>query len=435
MRWTLGFAGRASPPQPTEGNEVERRLGRALPGATIAEAAPDFFAKCKVVGAVAGARLDQPRNALMLRFLGPVAPPISIAALVLLITGWLHTVGGAPSVLMHLYYMPVLIAGAKYGKAAAAGVGIWCGLVAGPWMPSAVGAGQQRPAEWLLRMAVLVMVGVVAAWLAQQPAVPVEQSVRDAVEWRALNAALRHDAITVHYQPLVSLASGRVLGAEALCRWFDRAGKQTSPAKFIPMAERTGLIARLGRKVAARAAAQASGWARFRNVPLTMSINVSAKELSDDAYLDTLTHVVGGCATEKVQLCLEITETALMANPERARATLQAARAMGVLIAIDDFGTGQSSLAYLAQFPVDIIKIDASFVSRVEEDEFSQAVVTSVVQLAASLGAQTVAEGIETPGQLSAVRELGCDIGQGYYLGRPASGEAFDWEPRQLNSI
>lgn len=388
------------------------------------------------VRGTAAPRLDRAVAHRVLHLIGLASSFLLVASLITVITLWIQWRGGAPTAFMHLYYLPVLYAGARHGRLAAVVVGFASGIAGGPWMPSSSTPDAVQPVrDWLIRLFFFMLVGFVAAWLARQEPVPVEQSLRDAVVGHALRSALRHDAIKAHYQPFISLSDGRVLGAEALCRWYDKAGRAASPAHFIPVAERTGSVGTLGRSIAKMAASQAQLWSRQRDSMVTVAINVSAIELSDPTYLNYLRELVNKYATDKVQLCLEITETALMVNPQYAKETLATARALGVIVALDDFGTGQSSLAYLSGFPIDVIKIDASFVATVEKDEFSQALIAAVVQLAASLGARTVAEGIETPGQLNAVRELGCDIGQGYYLGRPSAANELDWSPRSLESL
>ena len=163
-----------------------------------------------------------------------------------------------------------------------------------------------------------------------------------------------------------------------------------------------------------------------------MTVNVSGVQLSDPGFLADLVEVARSHETDAFGLCLEITETAIIADPARARATLIDAHELGFTIALDDFGTGQSSLAYLADFPIDIIKIDMSFVAAMDTDPKSHALVRAMVQMAHSLGALTIAEGIETAEQLKALRELGCTLGQGYYLGRPGEADAVVWQARDM---
>lgn len=358
---------------------------------------------------------------------------LSVAAA---ISVWIVVQGGAPTPLMHLYYLPILYAAARHGTLGAAFVAVVCGIAAGPAMPSATSAsGVQSLEDWLTRLALFLLVGVVAAWLAHQQPAPLERSLRDAVVGRALRNAVRTDAIRVHFQPVIWLEDGSVLGAEALCRWFDKHGNSARPDLFIPVAERTGSIGAVGSAVLKQASIQAREWSHERPGEVTVGVNVSAVQLSDPAFLDELKHTVSKYLNTRTRLCLEVTETALMADPDVARTTLQAARELGLIVAIDDFGTGQSSLARLTGMPIDVIKIDRCFVSRVNDDEFSRAVIQAVVHLADSLGASTVAEGIETEEQLRALREIGCHMGQGYYFGRPAAAADMDWAPRRFPAL
>lgn len=340
--------------------------------------------------------------------------------------------GGAPTPLMHLYYLPILYVAARHDIVKAAFVAIVCGLAAGPGMPSSATESHNQPLdEWSIRLAFFVLVGVVAAWLARQQPVPLERSLRDAVIGRALRQAVRTDTIRVHFQPIIWLADGHVVGAEALCRWFDKHGKSAPPDQFIPVAERTGSIGAVGESVLKQATRQAKEWSHERENLVTVGVNVSAVQLSDPAFLRQLRNVMDKYVTPGTRLCLEVTETAMMADPDVARATLQKAREWGAIVAIDDFGTGQSSLSRLTDMPIDVIKIDKCFVARALDDEVARAVVTAVVQLAQSLGATTLAEGIETQEQWSVMRELGCEMGQGFYLGYPVSAHEFDWAPRR----
>ncbi len=341
--------------------------------------------------------------------------------------------GGAPTTLAHLYYIPILYVAVRHGAQAAAGAGVVAGVACGPWMPSSVaGASHQTLDSWLVRLALFVVVGVVAAWLAREEPRPLGVMVRDATVAQGLRAAIRHDQIRVHYQPLIDLTDGDVVGFEALCRWNDSKQRPVPPAQFIPGAERSGVITALGRRVLHRSVDQAREWADAGHEGLLLTVNVSAVQLSDPAFLADLNEIVRRDVSNAFRVCLEITETAIIADPMRALATLTAARALGITIALDDFGTGQSSLAYLADFPIDIIKIDQSFVADIGRDPKSHALVRAMVQMAHSLGALTIAEGIETPEQLSAMRQLGCTLGQGFYLGRPGEADAVVWESRDL---
>ncbi len=341
--------------------------------------------------------------------------------------------GGTPNTWVHLYYIPILYVAVLHGVRAAAGAGIVAGLVTGPWMASSDnGAFHEHVDWWLVRVALFVAVGMIGAWLAREQPRPLDTLVRDAVMARGLRAAIRHDQIRVHYQPLIDLADGGVVGFEALCRWNDSKQRPVPPSRFIPGAERSGVITALGQSVLYQAADQAREWADAGHGGLLVTVNVSGVQLSDPAFLTDLIDIARGNRTDAFRLCLEITETAMIADPSHALGTLLEAHKLGIAIALDDFGTGQSSLAYLADFPIDIIKIDQSFVAAIGRDPKAHALVRAIVQMAHSLGALTIAEGIETAEQLAALRELGCTLGQGYYLGRPGEADAVVWESRDL---
>ncbi|NYI40938.1 EAL domain-containing protein [Demequina lutea] len=352
---------------------------------------------------------------------------IALASLAVLVTG------GVPNPLAHLYYIPILYAAARHGWKGGLSAAIASGLVVGVWMPAPKTAtGNENVLDWGVRLALFVVVALVASWLAHQRPQPLELLIRDMVLGRGLRAAVRHRRLRVHYQPLVDLADGRVIGVEALCRWNDSRQRPVAPDVFIPAAERTGAISMVGREVLRIATEQSEQWANDHGDGMTMSVNVSPLELSHPDFLDGLKALVGEAKLRRYTLCVEITETAIISDPHGALVTLSALREMGALIALDDFGTGHSSLAYLAGLPIDIIKIDQSFVATVDTDPTSRALVNAVVRIASALGATTIAEGIERPSQLRVLKELGCDIGQGYFLGRPAEAADVNWAVRTL---
>lgn len=368
---------------------------------------------------------------------GPEATPVLsvllFAGVTLGVTALVALTGGAPNTWVHLYYVPILYVAVRHGARAAAGAGVMAGLAAGPWMvSSAAGAGHQSAGSWLVRMGLFVVVGVIGAWLAREQPRPLDTMVRDIVVAQGLRNAVRHDQIRVHYQPLIDLVDGEIVGFEALCRWNDSKQRPVPPSRFIPEAERSGVITALGRSVLYQAVGQAQKWSDVGHEGLLVTVNVSGIQLSDPAFLSDLIDIARRKGTDGFRLCLEITETAIIADPGRALETLLEARELGITIALDDFGTGQSSLAYLADFPIDIIKIDQSFVAAMGRDSKGHALVRAMVQMAHSLGALTIAEGVETAEQLTALRELGCTLGQGYYLGRPGEAESVVWESRDM---
>jgi len=236
-----------------------------------------------------------------------------------------------------------------------------------------------------------------------------------------LGAALQAGDVVVHYQPQVQVATGRVIGVEALVRWQHPVHGLLPPASFIPAAERTGLIRPLTLYVLNRALDQAAQW-RAAGRDLSVAVNLSVRDLLDPQFVAdvrdaVLLHGVGGQGLE-----LEITETMAMVDPQRSLAVLEALSAMGVMLSVDDYGTGYSSLAYLQRLPVRRLKIDRSFVMGMVEDEASAAIVRSTIELARNLGMTVVAEGVEDDATLLALRAMGCDTAQGFGLGRPVPG-------------
>jgi len=235
-----------------------------------------------------------------------------------------------------------------------------------------------------------------------------------------LRGALARGEFEVHYQAEHDLVTGRVVGAEALLRW-RRDGRIVAAGEFIDLVESTGLILEVGPWVLATACAQAKHWIDAHDLgDFVVRVNLSVRQLEQPDVVEVVRAALEDCGLEPHRLCLEITETVLMADPERARVALDALDRLGVELAIDDFGTGYSSLAYLKRFPFDILKIDRSFVDGLPHDSEDLAIVRSVIALASALGMRVTAEGIESDGQIAALIALGCPRGQGFLLARPA---------------
>jgi diguanylate cyclase (GGDEF)-like protein/PAS domain S-box-containing protein len=241
-----------------------------------------------------------------------------------------------------------------------------------------------------------------------------------------LRTALARREFSVHYQPEVSLSGGGIVGVEALVRWTSPTRGPVGPDVFIPVAESSGLIAALGELVLLEACREAAAWLRDGVVgrDFVTWVNVSGKQLTMGGVPAAVDRALRAAGLPARNLGLEVTETAIVPGgaADRARVELQQLHDAGVRIAIDDFGTGFSSLAQLRHFPVDMIKVDRSFVQGVERDAKDTAITTNVVALAHALGLVAVAEGIETDGQLAHMRTVGCDVGQGYLFSRPAPG-------------
>jgi EAL domain-containing protein (putative c-di-GMP-specific phosphodiesterase class I) len=235
-----------------------------------------------------------------------------------------------------------------------------------------------------------------------------------------LHRALERDEFVVHYQPLVGTTSGTTVGYEALVRWQHPERGLLSPAHFLDVAEEAGLIVGIGEQVLRSACARAATWeARGGHPAPGVSVNVAARQLTDPGLTATVVDALTTSGLPAERLTLEMTETAIMTDPRVAGQTLRELRDQGLHLALDDFGTGYSSLTYLKRFPFETIKIDQSFVAGLGTDADDTAIVGAVAGLARSLGLVSVAEGVETPLQLAALRNLGCDVVQGFLLGRP----------------
>ena len=243
-----------------------------------------------------------------------------------------------------------------------------------------------------------------------------------------LQRALEQGEFSLHYQPILNLATGRVSEVEALLRWSHPEKGAISPLEFISMAEETGLIVPLGQWVLEQACYQARAWqlAHSTEPPLVVSVNLSPWQLQHAGLPKDVARVLRETGLAPECLKLEITESAMVDEVGPAGDAVQALRQLGVKLAIDDFGTGYSSLSYLRRLPVDTLKIDRSFVDGLGADPGATAIVRSIVSLAKSLGLQLTAEGIETAEQLGYLRGLGCDRGQGYYFARPLAPEGID---------
>jgi diguanylate cyclase (GGDEF)-like protein/PAS domain S-box-containing protein len=245
-----------------------------------------------------------------------------------------------------------------------------------------------------------------------------------------LRRAVEMGEIEVYYQPELSLVTGVMVGAEALARWHHPVAGLLEAGAFIELAEDSGLILELGEWVLNEACRQAGEWHRERpDFPLTIRVNLSARQIAQPHLVDQVVAAMAAAGIEPSALCLEITETALMSDPAAGLRVLQDLSRLGVELAIDDFGTGYSSLSYLKRFPVDVLKIDRSFVDGLGDDPEDTAIVTAIISLARALGLQVVAEGVETRRQLDELRRLGCDRGQGFMFARPRPA-ALLWESR-----
>lgn len=240
-----------------------------------------------------------------------------------------------------------------------------------------------------------------------------------------LRNALEHDQLELYYQPKIDCRTERVVGAEALVRWHHPDRGLIMPGEFISVAEECGLINRLGAWVLEKACKQTQIWRDTTLPGLRIAVNLSPAQFQDAELVSSVTRIVKDTAMPEGTLELEITESILMNNPEKAVSTLKELKALGVMIAIDDFGTGYSSLNYLKRFPVSSIKIDQSFVNDIHVDMDDKAIVDAVIGLGHSLNLEVVAEGVEEVEQLDYLREKGCDFIQGYLYSKPLPADTF----------
>ena len=246
-----------------------------------------------------------------------------------------------------------------------------------------------------------------------------------------LRRALEREEFVLYYQPRVELASGRLLGAEALLRWIHPEHGLVPPGSFIPLAEESGLIIPIGEWVVRAACAQSRAWQEAGYRPLRIAVNISARQFAHRALRDTVASALQDSGLDAAHLEIELTEGLLMEHTDTVLATLGDLKAMGLLIAIDDFGTGYSSLSYLKRFPIDALKIDQSFVRDITTDANAAAISAAIVALARTLRLNVIAEGVETREQAELLLSQGCAEGQGYLYSRPLPADRFvEWLER-----
>jgi EAL domain-containing protein (putative c-di-GMP-specific phosphodiesterase class I) len=235
-----------------------------------------------------------------------------------------------------------------------------------------------------------------------------------------LRLAIERQELTLYFQPIVDLDTGRLVAEEALVRWEHPRRGLVGPAEFVPLAEETGLILSLGQYVLEEACLQARRWQeRGEDESIAVHVNLSAVELRDPDLVGRVRSTLGDAGVDPRSVVFEITETVLLDDSERVSATIGELRALGVRFALDDFGTGYSSLSYLHTLPFDMLKIAKSFVDGLGRGGREASFVRMIIELARTLGVTVIAEGIEAHEQVTALVALECDLGQGFYLGRP----------------
>jgi predicted signal transduction protein with EAL and GGDEF domain len=246
-----------------------------------------------------------------------------------------------------------------------------------------------------------------------------------------LGQALERGEFVLYYQPEVSLHDGSVVGFEALLRWQHPEKGVLKPSAFVPLAEGTDLIVPIGRWVLEEACGQAKRWEEKHPSapPITMEVNLSSRQLSHRGLARIIEEALTQAGLEAHTLALDITETILIKASEENGQALDALKKMGIRLHLDDFGTGYSSLSYLKRFPVDRVKIDQTFVKGLGEDATDTALVRMIIDLCHTLGVEVLAEGVETSEQAALLRDMGCDVGQGYHFARPLLGEELMGRP------
>lgn len=252
-----------------------------------------------------------------------------------------------------------------------------------------------------------------------------------------LREALTRDGLTLNYQPMVDLASGGVVGFEALARWNDPDLGPVSPNDFIPVAEESGLIVQLGRWAVNEALRQLADWDFMAGeiVPLKVSVNLSSIQIARDDIAAMIADALALNGIEGHRLTIELTESALVDDPVKSRELLETLKRANIAVAMDDFGTGFSNLASLQSLPIDVLKMDRSFVTDMLMDKDKLAIVRTILSLSQTLGMKTTAEGIEDSAAAKTLRDLGCTYGQGYYFARPLGAEeAYEFWRERMNS-
>ncbi len=293
-----------------------------------------------------------------------------------------------------------------------------------------IAMGDRESAEELLRDADIAMYR--SKWDGKNRYTVFESAMQDAVQSRMelemdLREACEKDQFFLVYQPTFDLQSMTPTGVEALLRWNSPRRGVVQPDDFVQLLEETGMITEIGRWVLFEATRQSAAW-RAAGHPIGMSVNVSARQLETDEFIDHVREALESSGLEPGALTLEITETTIMRDAEQTVRRLGAVKELGVRIAIDDFGTGYSSLSHLQQFPVDALKIDRSFIARLTQSPEGETLIRTLVQLGKAMSIETLAEGIERHGELSLLQDEHCDSGQGFLFARPldaATAEAF----------
>lgn len=336
-------------------------------------------------------------------------------------------VGGTSVIPLHLFYVPIAIAGARFGVGAAVLTGIAAGLLVGPAMPADVANSiAQETSDWAVRTVFFVLLGALITLLMRRTARGVIQERDYAATTRRLEGALEQSQLRLHFQPIVAASTGEVTGAEALLRWESPDEGLVAAQRIVPAAESTGHIIPIGSWVIDQACKSLNTWSGVLDeAPFVMSVNVAPAQLYEDNLVRTVLDALDRHGIDPSRICLEITESSVIEDIRGAITVLTELRKAGVSIAIDDFGSGLSSLSYLRYLPFDTIKIDGHFLRDLEGNPEAQTLIRNVARIAQDLDKQAVAEQVETGFQWDNVVHSGCTHGQGYFFSPPLPAAAF----------
>jgi EAL domain-containing protein (putative c-di-GMP-specific phosphodiesterase class I) len=362
---------------------------------------------------------------------GSVISGLLIALLIVLAWAVNYGAGGTVSVAPHLFYVPVVLAAVRYGRPGAVIAGVAAGIMCGPVLPLDVDEGtRQETLSWMLRGCAFVVVGLIVAFFVHHARSSIGDEFARLAVRRDLRRAIDAGHLHAELQPIVELATGRTVGAEALVRWNDPDRGSISPADFVPAAEEAGAAGMISEFMLGEVTRLLSEWREngiiSRDVPFKIAVNISADELHDDRLELVVRDLVIRQLVPPEWLHIELTETAIVNDLERAIRGLQRLRGIGVRISVDDFGAGETSLRYLHRFPIDTIKIDRSFITTLVDDEHGKLIVQSVIDLAHHMGMRVVAEGVETDEHAQLLASMGCDLAQGYHFARPLMPSVFE---------
>ena len=360
-----------------------------------------------------------------------------VGAVVLVAVGlaasWLLTylLGGAQQVVPHWYYVPILFAAVRFGPVAAVVVALLSGVLAGPLTDLDVAAGTaQASHRWLTRTGFFVVIGAGMAALVRPSLPSIIEELRRRREGTRLRRALEHGELFVRCQPVIEVATGRLHAVELLLRWQHPDRGELGPAEFLPAAERSEVIHELGSFVFGEACRLAVHWQRSSDgrdqPPLRVALNMSARELESPDLISRCRDHIAGSGVDPSLLCVEVTESALVEDLDVSVARLAGLKTLGVQLAVDDFGTGYSSLSAVHRYPIDVLKIDRSFLAALARDPGTEALLGGLVLFARSLDLTTIAEGVETDRQAALIGELGYEYAQGYLYSRPLHTEQID---------